>query len=377
MTAVPILYAVSHMKVGGAQQHLLEVLKRLDRNAFAPVLYVLHGRPEHAYLARARELGVDIIDGDVPESLRGPALLGCVVKLARQLRQRRIAVVHSYLFHANVVGTLAARLARTPVALVSKRSLDVYPNRSELAMCRLANRLADRVTANSEAVKRHVHHVEGCPLERIIVIPNGIDLARVMTEAPEGHAPLADSRPVIGTIGRLSKKKGQEDLLSAAALILTRMPEARVVLVGDGPLGGELRQQARDLGIENRVRFLGAVADGAALLPLLDVYVLPSHIEGMSMGLIEAMAAGRPIVATDTGGNAENVIDGVSGLIVPPRTPGRLADAILTLLKDPERARAMGAAARQRVREHFTVDSMVQRLERLYRECLDVRGIAA
>jgi glycosyltransferase involved in cell wall biosynthesis len=110
---------------------------------------------------------------------------------------------------------------------------------------------------------------------------------------------------------------------------------------------------------------------------LLDVYVLPSHVEGMSMGLIEAMAAGRPIVATDAGGNAENVIDGVSGLIVPPRAPDRLADAILTLLKDPERARAMGAAAQRRAREHFTVDVMVQRLERLYRECLAARGISA
>jgi glycosyltransferase involved in cell wall biosynthesis len=301
-------------------------------------------------------------------------LLGPVQRLARQQRRRRVAVVHSYLFHANVVGTLAARLARTPVALVSKRSLDVYPNRGELAACRLANRLAHRVTANSEAVKRHVHRVEGCSLERIVVIPNGIDLDRIATAPHEGDAPLSDSRPVIGTIGRLSPKKGQEDLLSAAALVLARMPEARVVLVGDGRLAGALRKQAHDLGIESRVRFLGAVPDGARLLPLLDVYVLPSHIEGMSMGLIEAMAAGRPIVATDAGGNAENVIDGVSGLIVPPRAPDRLADAILTLLKDPDRARAMGEQARRRAREHFTVDTMVRRMEQLYRECLAVRG---
>jgi glycosyltransferase involved in cell wall biosynthesis len=374
MRPVPVLYAISHMRVGGAQQHLLEVLKRLDRRAFAPMLYALHALPQHAYLAEARALDVEIIEGHVPESLRGPALLGPVVRLARHLRRRRVAVVHSYLFHANVVGTLAARLARTPVALVSKRSLDVYPNRGELAACRLANRLAHRVTANSEAVKRHVHRVEGCSLERIVVIPNGIDLDRIATAPHEGDAPLSDSRPVIGTIGRLSPKKGQEDLLSAAALVLARMPEARVVLVGDGRLAGALRKQAHDLGIESRVRFLGAVPDGARLLPLLDVYVLPSHIEGMSMGLIEAMAAGRPIVATDAGGNAENVIDGVSGLIVPPRAPDRLADAILTLLKDPDRARAMGEQARRRAREHFTVDTMVRRMEQLYRECLAVRG---
>lgn len=376
MSAIPLVYAVSHMKVGGAQQHLLEVLGRLDRRAFAPVLYALHARPEHAYLARARALGVEVIEGRVPESLRGPALAGPVVHLARALRRRGAAVVHSYLFHANVVSTLAARLARVPVALVSKRSLDVYASRAELAACRLANRLADVVTANSEAVKRHVHRVERCPLPRITVIPNGIDLARV--DGDRADAPrLADSRPLIGAIGRLSIKKGQTDLLDAAARVLAHVPEARVVLIGDGPLAGALAEQARALGIAGKVSFVGGVTDAVRCLPALDVYVLPSHVEGMSNGLLEAMATARPIVATDVGGNPENIVDGESGFVVPPRAPGRLADAILTLLKDPERARAMGEAARARACEHFTAETMVARMEALYRERLARRGITA
>lgn len=377
MTVIPILYAISHMKVGGAQQHLLEVLSRLDRQVFSPVLFALHARPDHPYLARARALGVEVIEGQAPESLRGPALAGPVVTLARELRRRRVAVVHSYLFHANVVGTLAARLARVPVALVSKRSLDVYASRAELAACRFTNGLADLVTANSEAVKRHVHRVERCPLTRIAVIPNGIDLARVAFPPPGPAFKLADSRPVIGAIGRLSVKKGQADLVAAAARVLAHVPEARIVLVGDGPLAGALAEQARSLGLADRVRFVGGVADAARWLPALDVYVLPSHVEGMSNGLIEAMAAGRPIVATDAGGNTENVVDGESGFIVPPRSPDRLADAILTLLKDPERARAMGEAARTRACQHFTAETMVARMEALYRARLARRGVAA
>jgi glycosyltransferase involved in cell wall biosynthesis len=263
---------------------------------------------------------------------------------------------------------------------VSKRSLDVYPSRGELWPTRLANRLADRVTANAEAVKRHVHRAERCPLERIVVVPNGIDLSRVaddvLDRSQRGFG-LPGTGPVIGTIGRLSVKKGQKDLLAAAGMVLSRLPEARFVLVGDGPLADDLKGQARQLGIEDKIRFLGAVADGARLLGSMDVFVLPSHIEGMSNGLIEAMAAGLPIVATDAGGNAEVVADGQTGFIVPPQNPLCLAEAILTLCKDPERARAMGAAGRARAREHFTADVMVRRLEDLYRGLLAARGVAA
>jgi glycosyltransferase involved in cell wall biosynthesis len=368
------------MSIGGAQQHLLEVLARLDRRAFTPVLSCMDARPADPFLARARRLDVEIVDGGAPESVRGAAMFRPVLRLAGELRRRSVAVVHSYLFHANVIGTLAARLARVPVALVSKRSLDVYPNRGELLACRLANRLADRVTANAEAVKRHVHRAERCPLERIVVIPNGIDLARVADDVLDRRAHgfgLPGSGPVVGTIGRLSQKKGQKDLLAAAGMVLSRLPEARFVLVGDGPLAGELQRQARELGIEDKVRFLGPVADGARLLGSMDVFVLPSHIEGMSNGLIEAMAAGLPIVATDAGGNAEVVADGQTGFIVPPQNPFCLAEAILTLCKDPERARAMGAAGRVRARERFTADLMVRRLEDLYRGLLAARGVAA
>ena len=350
MSGVPILYVVPTLDIGGTQRHLVELLGGLDRRAFAPALYCL--RAEGRLIPEVRALGVEVIDGHAGETLKGPELVRAVLGLRAVLRRRGVQIVHSYLFHANLLGTLAARLARVPVALVSKRSLDVY-GATERTVCRVANGLADRVTANAEAVRRHVHRFEGCPLEKIAVLPNGVDSRRVTDESGRASRPLRDageSGPVVGTLGRLSTKKGQIDLIDAAAVVVSRVPEARFVLVGDGPLRPELEQRVTALGLDKRVRFLGSVTEGARLLGQMDLFVLPSHMEGMPNALIEAMAAGRPTVATDAGGNAEVVADGETGLIVPPRNPARLADAILTLLKDPERAEAMGRAGRGRYR---------------------------
>ena len=361
---------------------MLELLTHLDRRAFAPVLCgmrVAKGQP----LDHVRDLGIPIVDLQVPPTLKGLGLPKSVLRLSREFRRLGTRVVHSYLFHGNFLGTLAARLARVPVALVSKRSLDTYPKLSDRLACRVANRLADRVTANSEAVRRHVHEAEGCALDKIVVIPNGVDLTRfpaVESAATTARATLAidppTSRPIVGTVARLAPKKGQHDLIEAAALVVRRRPDATFVLVGGGPLLSDLRTQADGLGLNGSVRFLGAVDDPIPLLSRMDVFVLSSHMEGMSNAMLEAMAAGRPVVATRVGGNAEVVEDGVTGFLVPPRDPARLAEAMLTLLDDPARASAMGVAGRARVETHYAVGPMVGRLEDLYRQELARKGAA-
>lgn len=372
MTPIPILYAISRMSIGGAQRHLLEVLTHLDRRVFTPALYCLQAGPTDTFLAGVRALGVEVLDGRIRRSLRGPGVIPPVLELSAELKRRGVRLVHSYLFHANLIGTLAARLAQVPVALASKRSLDTYAREMDRWACRVGNRLADRVTVPAEAVKQHVHQEEGCPLKKIVVIPNGIDLDRIEGADPRSaHTrERTSSDPVVGTVGRLSQKKGQGDFLEAAAIVLTQAPQVRFHFVGDGPLRMELESRARELGIEGRVRFFGAVMDAPRLLFQMDLFVLPSHMEGMSNALIEAMGVGLPVVATDVGGAADVVVDGRTGFLVPPRNPARLAEAILTLLKDPERTRAMGAAGRARVEAHFTTQIMVTRLEALYQTLL-------
>jgi glycosyltransferase involved in cell wall biosynthesis len=168
----------------------------------------------------------------------------------------------------------------------------------------------------------------------------------------------------------LSEKKGQADLLEAAARVMEYVPGVRLRLVGDGPLRAALEARASALGIHDRVDFAGAIPDGVRTLADMDVFVLPSHMEGMSNSLLEAHAAGLPVVATDVGGNREVTQDGATGYIVPPRDPMALADAILRMIKDPARAQALGAAGRTRIVEEFTVQRMVGRLDRLYTNLL-------
>lgn len=145
---------------------------------------------------------------------------------------------------------------------------------------------------------------------------------------------------------------------------------ARLVMVGDGPLRPTLEARARDLGLNGAVRFLGAVPRAASFLPHFDVFVLSSVWEGMSNSLLEAMAAGRPVVATRVGGNPEVVVDGETGLLVPPRDPRALADAVLRLLGDPALAGRLGEAARRRVESQFTLEQMVSRMQELYDQLL-------
>jgi glycosyltransferase involved in cell wall biosynthesis len=151
-------------------------------------------------------------------------------------------------------------------------------------------------------------------------------------------------------------------------------PTARLLVVGDGPLRPALEQKAKERGLNGTVRFLGTVPGAARLLPHFNVFVLSSVWEGMSNGLLEAMAAGRPVVATRVGGNPEVVVDGETGLLVPLRDPRAMADAVLRLLRDPELARRMGEAASRRARTEFSIPRMVRRMESLYDELLAPRA---
>lgn len=386
MTPTAIAYVVPRMSVGGAQTHLLQVLERLDRRRFSPLLCCLATDRQDSIqlLDRVREMEIPILDAglrDTANSLARPHSFVQMARIARELKRRQVRIVHSYLFHANWFGTLTARLARIPVAIVSKRSMDVYPRARDRWACRLSNGLADCVTAVAGAVRDHVHAVENCPLEKIVVIPNGIEVdPQAAARLAEGRVPalgVGHEDKVMGTITRLVWKRGHEELLQAASLIRRSEPSAKLVIVGDGPLRSSLEDQARRLGLNGGVRFLGAVPNAARLLPRFDVFVLSSVLEGMSNAVLEAMAAGRPVVATRVGGNPELVVDGKTGFLVAPRDPAALADAVLRLMRDPQLARRLGEAGRRRVESEFTLATMVGRLERLYGDLLAERSRAA
>jgi len=363
-----VMYVVDHLKIGGAQTHLVQLLGRLDRRRFTPMVCALKA---HGELSQAvARLDVPVFDGGLGRTLMGWSGARVLARLTSLLRRERVDVAHAYLFHPNLLTPIAGRLAGVPAVVASKRSLDRYPSRLPRWACQLGNRLADRVMINADAIGRFVAAEEACSREKMVLIPNGVREEALATpidpDIKRRELGLPAGALVVGAVSRLAWKKAIAHLVQATPRIVEALPQAHVVIAGDGPLRAELEGEAAALGVADRVRFLGSREDSIELMAAFDVFVLPSVVEGMSNALIEAMAVGRPVVATDVGGNSEVVADGETGFLVPPSAPDQLAAAIVKLLGAPEMAAEMGAAGRRRVIEHYRVDVMTRRIEAMY-----------
>jgi glycosyltransferase involved in cell wall biosynthesis len=336
---------------------------------------VLTGRG--TLLETARATGVPVLDGGVRGGFRSPSTVLSVIKLARLMRRAHADIVHNYLLRANVLGAMAARLARVPIVLSSKRGC--HERRGfELAGARISNRLADRVTANAEAVREFVHENEGCPKEKMVVIPSGVDTDRFQPLAPGNYKArlgLDPEGPVIGIVTRMRVRKGVEEFLQAMTAVRERFPRAQAVIVGEVSLDDDLQRLVASNGLAGSLHLLGRRSDIPEVLAAFDLFVLSSHDEGMSNAILEAMAMELPVVATDVGGTGEVVRHGASGLLVPPKRPEPLAAAICEVLSNGGRARDMGELGRQIVVERFSARAMVRQMERLYGELLRERGI--
>jgi glycosyltransferase involved in cell wall biosynthesis len=368
-----ILYTVNRMDVGGSQTHLLQVLRLLDRERFAPALCCLTGAG--ALLDEARATGVQVYDGGLA-SLKSAGALAALLRLRALMKRESFAIVHNYLLRANIVGGIAARLAGVPVVLASKRGC--HERRGwELVGARLGNALSDCVTTNAEAVRDFVADNESCRREKMIVIPSGIDTERFQPLPPgDWKTPLGldATRPVVGVVTRMRTRKGVEEFLRAVIEVRRRIAGVQVVIVGEVDLDQDLRDVVGAGGMADDLHLLGRRSDMPAVLSAFDLFVLSSHDEGMSNAILEAMAMGKPVVATDVGGTGEVVRHGESGLLVPPREVAPLADAIVAVLSDSPRAGAMGKKGREIVVRGFSSRSMVAQMEQLYFSLMSVRG---
>lgn len=371
-----IAYVIKSMEVGGSQTHLTQVLRLLDRNRFEPFLYCLTG--EGALLDAARALGVPIHAPAERTSFKGLGLIGRVAALTRALRRDRISIAHNYLLRANLVGSISARLARVPVVLGSKRGC--HRRRGfELVSAKIGNALADCVMVNAEAVRDFVHGNEGCPREKMVVIPSGVDTDR-FRPLPSAHFKarlgLPEDHVVVGVITRMRVRKGVEEFIRAIGQVRETRPEVHGVIVGEVSLDDTLQELMRSLRLEQHLSLLGRRSDMPEVLSAFDMFVLSSHDEGMSNAILEAMAMEKAVVATDVGGTCEVVRHGHSGLLVPPKDPQALAVAISEVLAHPARAHEMGRLGRRIVEDGFSAHSMVRQMEQLYVDLAAARGLA-
>src|SRR5262245_25614198 len=341
---------------------MLDLLRGLDRRRWAPGLVAPDGG---AVAARGRDLGLPVHVVPLPRLRRpGYAMLRSVRTLGQLARTTGAALIHANGSRAMMYGGLAARSTGRPAIWhVRIAECDGVIDRALYA-------LATAVIATSDAVTRRFRRAAG----KVRLVPNGIDLARFTPRAssPALRAALGvpPSSPLVLSIGRFVPEKGHRHLLDAAARIERTKPGVHWVLVGAGELETPLREQARALGLESRVRFTGWRDDVPDVLAVADVFVLPSENEGFGRVVVEAMAMARPVVATAVGGVPEIVRDGETGVLVPVSDPQALGDALRALLDDPARAARLGAAGCARAQSRCSLVAHVTGVERVYTEVL-------
>ncbi len=363
-----ILYTINRMDVGGSQTHLVQVLKLLDRDLFEPVLYCLSG--EGDLLEAARDTGARVVDARVRAGFKSPRIVPATLRLAKMFRSERAQIVHNYLLRANAIGSVAARIARVPIVLASKRGCHEMRG-WELRGAQLGNYLSDCVTTNAEAVREFVHVDETCPLSKMVVIPSGIDTDSFRPLAGGGFKErlgLRADTPVVGIVTRMRVRKGVEEFLEAMIRVRQDHPGTQAVIVGEVELDSDLADKVSKGGMSEDLHLLGRRSDMPEVLSAFDIFVLSSHDEGMSNAILEAMAMEKPVVATDVGGTGEVVRNGDSGILVPPRVVEPLARGISEILGDSARMRQMGQLGRSIVVDGFSSRSMVRQMEALYAE---------
>ncbi len=368
-----VLHVQKVKGIGGSERHLLSLLPGLAACGDQVRMLVLAaGEEEGRFLAAGREAAIDF----VVERIGADADPRPAMAIAREIHRYRAQVVHTHLVHADLWGQLAARRLAIPGVRTAHDAQAFYRREPARAAGRLAGGLARRTIAISRHVAAFVERGGLAPPDRIRVIHYGIDVRawgateeeRVLARSALGVGP---GDVAVGMAARLIPGKGHGLALAAFERALTTRPGLRLLIAGDGPLRVELEASARRLP-DRSVRFAGQVDDVRPFLAACDVLLfptLPSLSEGFGLAALEAMAAGRPVVATDVGGLPEVVSDGETGLVVRP-APGHLAAALERLADDPGLRGELGRRGRERAERAFGVDRMVQRTRAIYRELI-------
>jgi glycosyltransferase involved in cell wall biosynthesis len=368
MTRAPlsVLHIIPELPVGGAETLVFQMVAGLDRARFEPAVCVL-GAP--GPLGREMEAaGIEVVALRQFEARpRLPRLLPALVRL---LRERRVQIVHTHLYHANYYGRLAAILARVPVRVASVHNVYDRVKRHRRWINGWLGRGTHAVLAGSERVRQDILRWDGVAPCRVEVMPYGIDCDpyRSLPDGAQARAALElpAGLPVVGTVGRLEAQKAQDVLLRAFAEVRRDGIDARLLIVGDGRERESLTRLAAELGVQGAVRLAGTRRDLPTVFAALDVFALPSRWEGTPLALMAAMAAGLPVIATPVGGVPDVVRDGETGRLVPADDAGALAAALRDALRDPAGRRRLGAAAREFALARCSRSAMLNELQGLY-----------
>ncbi|MEW5913773.1 MAG: glycosyltransferase [Thermodesulfobacteriota bacterium] len=366
-----VLHVTWSFMTGGLERLVLDFLR------LGPEMGL---RPRLAVLTQAGDLAQQVRDLGVPLAELGKRSgldFRLVPRLVRLLRSQGVQVIHAHNQGAMLYAGLAGLLSGRPMVATrhgtSRWAADRPADTSYRLLSRLVGRLARVTVCVGRDSLRVAREVDRLPERRLRLIYNGVDPdlfphGPQVREQARCELGLPAGAPLVLSVGRLSPEKDQAGLLRACALLRERFPELRLIILGEGGERPALTALATELGLGQALALPGNRDDVPRYLAAADVFTLSSLSEGISVSLLEAMAAGLPVVATLVGGNPEVVQDGASGLLVPARSPEALAQALGRVLSEPELAAALGQAARERVQAHFSLRRMMQEYADIYRQ---------
>lgn len=368
MKRLTILQLVSDLRSAGAQQVVYNLAKGLQERDHR----IIVGTFEQGDLTMAfRQKGISVV------SFNGSAngRLRTIRALVSLLRRERVDLVHSHLWLANLYARFATQWCEIPL-VITEHGRYVFQKRYRRSINRWMLKGAKKAIAVCEHLRHEFIDTNQVPSEKMLTIYNGIDLSKfsrpaTRTRTSNNKSNGATDGPHIGIIGNLRPVKGHQFFLKAARQVLNHHPEARFLIIGEGPEKLTLMEQSSSLGIDDSVKFLGRRSDIPYLLSTLDVFVLSSLYEGLPISLLEAMAMSKPVIATSIGGIPEVINSGINGLLVPPKDHEALAENICELIQNETRARDLGISALETVRARFSLKTMLDHYEALYNKVLD------
>jgi len=369
-----ILHVIYSLEIGGAEMDLVAKAKALvEEYGYHIAIACLLRRGELAEEAERNGIGI------IGPVMGGKSDVRVIPRLVRIMRSDKFDVVHTHMFASNFLGRVAAMLAGVPVIVSTVQLIAEREKWWEMLLDRALQFKTDMMIASSEAVRRSFIK-RGIREDKIITIHNGIDFSKFdgldKAEARDKirkEFSLNNSTFLVGTVARLQPVKGVEYLIEAAKYVLESIPNTRFLIVGEGPQKAELIHKVHQLNLSSDVIFAGMRGDIPAILSALDLFVLPSLSEALGIAVIEALATGVPVVATNVGGVPEIVEDRKTGLLVPPKDPLSLAKAILHMYSNGDEAISMAKAGERRVREVFDIAHLARKQAELYEKLLAKR----
>jgi glycosyltransferase involved in cell wall biosynthesis len=359
MKKINVLYVITSLGIGGAEKLLLSYLKGLYSEKFNFYVYTLRDKPddlksEISAYSEVRSLGI--------KNKFNPLV---VFKLWKAIKVVQPQIIHTHLFQPRIYTTISHFFIRKGILITHKHSI-VNPRKHHFfifleMICILLN---TKVLAISQSVKRSLHRYEFIPERRIFVLPNSIDLNE-FSSIRQNKALSLQKTIILGSVGRIEKSKGLNYLLLAIVKILKRYPNTKLEIVGDGSALEDLKALSKKLKISNSVKFFGKLANPIPAYSRMSIFILPSILEGFGIVLLEAMAAGIPVIASNVDGIKEVVVDGESGILVPPKNSDAIADAVFKIIEQPQLASNLVEEGLLRAKL-FDVNSHLKNLENFY-----------